>query len=136
MHQIPFLPEFLYKLSLPYFFKTFLKGWMFNKKNFTDEDLNAFVNAFKQKGAMTGSLNYYRAMIQTRPNKQVFKNKITAPTLVIWGEKDKALGKELTYNTAKYIDASYDIKYIPNCSHWVQNDCPKEVNKYLMEFLD
>ena len=136
MHQIPFLPELLYKLFLPLFFKTFVRGWMYNKKNFTDEDLNAFVNAFKQKGAITGSLNYYRAMVQTKPNKAVFKNKIKAATLVIWGENDKALGKELSYNTAKYIDASYDIKYISNCSHWTQNDCPNEVNKYLTEFLE
>lgn len=135
MHQIPLLPEFLYKLSLPMFFKTILRGWMYNKKNFTNEDVNAFVAAFKQKGAMTGSLNYYRAMIQCKPNKSIFRNKIKAPTLLLWGEGDKALGKELSYNTAKYIDASYEVKYLPKCSHWIQNDRPDEVNEYLMGFL-
>lgn len=135
MHQIPLLPEILYQFTLPLFFKQFVRGWMYNKQNFTDEDLTAFVGAFKQEGALTGSINYYRAMLQTRPNRSIFKNKIQSPTLLIWGEGDKALGKELTYNTQQYIDASYVVKYIPNCSHWTQNDCPDEVNEYLLEFF-
>ena len=46
----------------------------------------------------------------------------------------KALGKELTYDTQKYIDGPLQIKYIPKCSHWVQNDCPHEVNTFLLKF--
>jgi pimeloyl-ACP methyl ester carboxylesterase len=136
VHQIPVLPELLYKNMLPLFYKQFVRGWMFNKQNFTDADLNAFVEAFKHDGALTSSINYYRAMMQTRPNTSIFKQKIQSPTLLIWGEGDKALGKELTYGTEKYVDATYDVKYISNCSHWTQNDCPEEVNKYLLDFLE
>ena len=136
MHQIPVLPEFVMSNFLAYFFKKFVRGWMYNKQNFTDADLTEFVRAYRQNGALTGSINYYRAMLQTKPNKSVFKNKITAPTLLIWGTGDKALGKELTYNTQEYIDATYDVKYISNCSHWTQNDCPDEVNNYLIDFLN
>lgn len=135
MHQIPVLPEFLMSNFLALFFKQFLRGWMFNKQNFTDADLDEFVKAYRQNGALTGSINYYRAMLQTKPNKSVFRNKIQSPTLLIWGEGDKALGKELTYNTKEYIDATYDVKYISNCSHWTQNDCPEEVNNFLIDFL-
>jgi epoxide hydrolase 4 len=136
LHQLPLVPETLYKLFLPLFFKTFLRGWMYSKDKFTDEDLKAFVTAYRQKGALTGSLNYYRAFMQTKPNKAVFKTKIKSPTLLIWGENDKALGIGMSYNTAKHVDASCEIKYIPKCSHWVQNDKPDEVNRFLMEFLD
>ncbi len=136
VHQVPVVPELLYKYTLPLFYKTFVKGWMFNKQNFTDDDLNAFVEAYKQEGALTASINYYRAMLQTKPNTQILKQNIQAPTLLIWGEDDKALGKELTYGTEKYIDATFDVKYISNCSHWTQNDCPEAVNQYLLDFLD
>ena len=136
MHQIPLLPEILYQFTLPLFFKQFVRGWMYNKQNFSDEDLDAFVTAFKQEGALTGSINYYRAMIQTKAKVSIFKNGIKVPTLLIWGEGDKALGKELTYDTHKYIDATCNVKYISNCSHWTQNDCPDEVNKYLLEFFN
>ena len=50
-HQIPFLPEMLLGSMLPYFFKTFFRGWMYNKEHFTDEDLNAFVEAFQKANA-------------------------------------------------------------------------------------
>lgn len=136
MHQLPLLPEIMYQFTLPLFFKQFVRGWMYNKQNFSDEDLNEFVKAFKQEGALTGSINYYRAMLQTKPNVHVFKNGIQSPTLLIWGEGDKALGKELTYGTEKYINASYEVKYIPDCSHWTQNDCPEEVNQYLLDFFE
>lgn len=56
------------------------------------------------------------------------------PTLMIWGEKDAALGKELTYGTEAYV-RDLQIKYIPNCSHWVQQERPVLVNQYIREFL-
>lgn len=136
VHQIPVLPELMYKYTLPLFFKQFVRGWMYHKENFSDIDLQEFVKAFQQEGAMTGSLNYYRAMLQTKPNKAIFKNNIQCPTLLIWGEGDKALGKELTYNTQQYINASFEVKYIKECSHWTQNDCPEEVNQYLLNFFE
>jgi pimeloyl-ACP methyl ester carboxylesterase len=134
-HQLPLLPELIYRITLKLFFTLFMKGWMHNKQNFTEEDLNEFVNAYKQKGALKNSINYYRAMVQRAPNKLVFKNKIKSPTLLIWGKKDKALGIELSYGTHKHVNAPFELKYIENCSHWTQNDCPEEVNNYVLDFL-
>ncbi len=136
MHQLPLLPELLYSATLPLFFKQFVRGWMYHPENFTDEDLKEFVKAFRQEGALTGSINYYRTILRVKPKKAIFKNKIQSPTLLIWGEGDKALGKELTVNTNQYVHSDYQVKYIPKCSHWVQNDCPVEVNEYLVEFLN
>lgn len=28
------------------------------------------------------------------------------------------------------------VKYVPNCSHWAQQEQPELVNRYLLEFLD
>lgn len=134
-HQIPFLPELIMGRMLPYFFKTFFRGWMYNPEHFTDEDLQAFIEAYKKEGALTGGINYYRAMVQTKPNVAVFKNQIECPVLLIWGEGDKALGKELTFDTQKYVKGHVHIEYIPKCSHWTQNDCPHEVNALLQKFL-
>lgn len=135
MHQLPVLPELLYRYTLPLFFKQFVRGWMYHPENFTDEDLREFVKAYQQEGALTGSVNYYRTMLRVKPKSAIFKQKTQSPTLLIWGEGDKALGKELTYNTQQYIQSTFEVKYITKCSHWTQNDCPQEVNQYLMEFL-
>jgi pimeloyl-ACP methyl ester carboxylesterase len=59
---------------------------------------------------------------------------LEVPTLMIWGENDTALGKELTYGTEAYVK-DFQIKYIANCSHWVQQEQPQLVNQYIREFL-
>jgi pimeloyl-ACP methyl ester carboxylesterase len=53
---------------------------------------------------------------------------------MIWGENDTALGKELTDGTEEYVQ-NLQIKYIPNCSHWVQQEQPQLVNQYMQDFL-
>jgi len=61
--------------------------------------------------------------------------KITAPTLLVWGENDVALGKELTLGTDALVAAPLEIKYIPLCGHWMQQEQPAVVNGYLLDFL-
>lgn len=135
-HQLPLIPEMLLELNLKRFIKYILRDWLYNPQNFTDEDLKTYIAAYKEEGALTGSINYYRAMMQTKPKLHIFKNKTVAPTLMIWGEGDKALGKELTYNTQQYVTGSFEIKYIKECSHHAQNDCPELVNEYLLDFFN
>ncbi|MDZ8070344.1 MAG: alpha/beta hydrolase, partial [Nostoc sp. DedQUE08] len=42
-------------------------------------------------------------------------------------------------NTRKVTEEGYvrdfQIKYIPNCGHWVQQEQPELVNQYMREFL-
>lgn len=138
LFQLPWLPEKLIGRDLTTFFYKAFRGWCYNKDAFTPEDIQEFVNAYSKPGALESSINYYRAGIRLGPreaSKGTLNKKIQSKTLVIWGEGDKALGKELTYNMDKYFDNGYDVVYIPNCSHWVQNDCPDEVNTHMLQFL-
>jgi pimeloyl-ACP methyl ester carboxylesterase len=60
--------------------------------------------------------------------------KIEVPTLMIWGEVDAALGKELTYGTNTYV-ADLTLRYLPNVSHWVQQEAPETVNAMIDAWL-
>lgn len=130
--QLPVLPELLIQ-SLDYrVIESALKGMATNKSTFTQADIEAYKDAVSRRGALTAMLNYYR---------NAFTNVISTdwsvllvPTLMIWGEEDTALGKELTYGTEKYV-RDFQIRYIPNCSHWVQQEQPALVNQYMREFL-
>ncbi len=63
---------------------------------FTDEDLERYVEAWSQPGALTGMINYYRAALRRSPRKALAQlQPIEAPTLVIWGMRDRHLGSEL-----------------------------------------
>ncbi len=131
--QLPFLPElFLQAGNYRMIEKTF-KGTAIDKSSFTEEDIRAFKDAVSKPGALTAMLNYYRNIFN---HKMLRKNCdiINIPTLMIWGENDTFFGKELTYETQRYV-TNLQIKYVPNCSHWVQEEKPELANQYIREFL-
>ncbi len=56
------------------------------------------------------------------------------PTLMIWGEEDTALDISTTYNTDELV-SDFTIRYVPNVSHWVQQEAPEVVNAIMEAWL-
>ncbi|WP_017653762.1 alpha/beta fold hydrolase [Fortiea contorta] len=131
--QIPWLPELFIQSFNYQAIANIFQGMAIDKTAFTPTDITAYQEAAAKPGALTAMLNYYRNIFQQgflHENRGI----LTVPTLMIWGENDTALGKELTYNTQAYVQ-DFQIKYIPNCSHWVQQEQPELVNQYMRDFL-
>ncbi|MEA5535554.1 alpha/beta hydrolase [Crocosphaera sp. XPORK-15E] len=132
--QLPQLPEWLLQRNnyqlIAYMFKAV------DESAFSSEDLDIYREAAAKPRALTAMLNYYRNIFQGffKTSQQEWK-KLSMPILMIWGENDVALGKELTYGTEDYAE-NLTIKYIPNCSHWVQQEQPQFVNEYMRDFLN
>ena len=59
---------------------------------------------------------------------------LAVPTLMIWGERDTALGKELTIDTDKLV-RDFTLRYVPDVSHWVQQEAPETVNAMIEAWL-
>jgi pimeloyl-ACP methyl ester carboxylesterase len=131
--QLPLLPELLFQWDDYRLIASSFIDMAIDKRAFSEADLNAYKDAAAKRGALPAMLNYYRNVFQG-----IFKQHrwdvLPIPTLLIWGENDTALGKELTYNTKDYV-SDLQIRYIPNCSHWVQQEQPQLVNQYMREFL-
>lgn len=110
---------------------------------FTEEDREAYIEAWSQPGALTGGLNYYRAAhlgsftgesddsLSADPSSFT----VVVPTLVIWGEKDKWLLTGNLEGLEKYVP-NLTIKRIPDGSHWVIHEKPALVNSYIREFIE
>jgi pimeloyl-ACP methyl ester carboxylesterase len=81
-------------------------------------------------------IHYYRALLRFPPKVKSGKNYpvITTPTLMIWGEEDVALTKETTYGTENYV-SDFRIRYLPQISHWVQQEAPTATNAMIKAFL-
>jgi pimeloyl-ACP methyl ester carboxylesterase len=106
-----------------------------HKERFSDEVLDVFKRNAAEPGALTAMLNYYRAMPHAmRLAQERGMPKIEIPTLLLWGEQDAALGKELTYGTREHV-SDLTLRYIPDASHWVQQDAPETVNAMLEAWL-
>jgi pimeloyl-ACP methyl ester carboxylesterase len=135
--QIPWLPEFLIGLR-----KAKLIGSMFldmavNKERFPEETLEVYRRAARQPGALRAMVNYYRALVRGGGMMRLRKRgypPIETPTLMIWGEQDVALGKELTFGTDQHVK-QFTLRYLPNASHWVQQDDPETVNQMLCAWI-
>ena len=98
---------------------------------FSNDDIAYYSDAARAPGAARAMINYYRASarfgVSTLP-------KIAAPTLVIWGEQDVALGTELLENLDQ-VASDLQIERIPSASHWVMEDAPDEAHAAIRAFL-
>jgi len=133
--QLPVLPELLLRANDYRFIANAFTEMAIDKTAFTLADLKAYKTAAAQRGALTAMVNYYRNVFRVRFNRQWSRqwDILKVPTLLIWGEQDTALGIELTYGTEEYVE-DLTIRYIPDCSHWVQQEQPQLVNQYMREF--
>ena len=133
--QLPWLPELLLQADNYKVIGELFNSTAIDKATFTPADLEAYKQAAAKPGALTAMLNYYRANFSSNP---AWNNRnwgiLPMPTLLVWGEADQALGKELTYGTELYV-ADLTVRYLPQCSHWVQQEQPQLVNQYMREFL-
>ena len=110
---------------------------------FTEEDGEAYIEAWSQPGALTGALNYYRAahlgsfVSESDDSLSADPSLFTVrvPTLVIWGEKDRYLLKGNLEGLDRYVP-TLSIRRIPDGSHWVIHEKPGLVNSYIREFIE
>ena len=104
-------------------------------KRFTEEDVALYEEAMARPGALTAASNYYRALFRRSPSEAWRKmRKIEAPTLVIWGERDRYLSSALAEPDPLWVP-DLRVERLPRASHWVAEDSPDEVNGLLAGFL-
>lgn len=103
----------------------------------TRDDLRRYREAAAEPGALTAMLAYYRAYVlhggALRQRRLGFPA-IDVPTLVLWGEQDTALGRETLLGTEDYV-SDLTLRFIPDASHWVQQEAPETVNAMLEAWL-
>jgi epoxide hydrolase 4 len=133
--QLPRVPEWSLARNGYAAIAQAFRGMAVDKSRFPREVTKVYQEAAAQPGALTAMLNYYRALVRNlSANRKRGTPNIKVPTLMVWGEADAALGKELTYGTERYVD-DLTLRYLPNVSHWVQQEAPETVNQMLEAWL-
>jgi len=94
------------------------------------------VEAWSQPAAATGMINYYRSSVRQSPKKaEAALRPISAPTLVIWGQRDQYLGPELAEPEHDDVPNLDRVERLPDASHWVHHDEAKQVTQLLTDFF-
>jgi len=136
--QIPFVAERKLMKDCGAHVGEIFKKQIVNKDQISDADIAVFQEAVTRGNgtAIRAMMNYYRNIFTVKSvlSSRKMNTPLKTKTLLIWGEKDAALGLELAEASRKYI-SDFTLKTIPNASHWVQQDTPAEVNCIMREFL-
>ncbi|HEX9853889.1 MAG TPA: alpha/beta hydrolase, partial [Acidimicrobiia bacterium] len=61
---------------------------------------------------------------------------IGSPTLVLWGERDRALRRDLALRLDSQFTAPPRKVFFPNVAHWLIEDRSDEVARLVIEFLN
>ena len=102
---------------------------------YSPADIERYVEAWSQPGALAAALNYYRASVRRNPRAAAAEMKvIDAPTLVIWGERDVVLGGNLAQPDPSWVPDAR-VERLPEASHWVPADEPDRVSELLIDFM-
>jgi pimeloyl-ACP methyl ester carboxylesterase len=136
--QIPWFVEWvLGKNNFEYLARMLTRSG--RKNTFSEADVVEYKKAWSQKGALTGMINWYRAVMR-RGLRHAFSQKkpgarrVTIPTLMLWGKRDVALSSEMAQPSIDLCDQGRLI-FFDKATHWVQHDACEEVNQKLIEFM-
>ncbi len=107
--------------------RTFSRGY---------RDLEQAIADLSRPGALTASLNWYRANLAPRmPGPPPALPPVAAPTLGIWSAGDRYLDGERMKNSAALVRGPWRYEEIPDASHWVPLDAPGRLNELLLDWL-
>jgi pimeloyl-ACP methyl ester carboxylesterase len=133
--QLPWLPERAVRAGD---WRGFRYGFEHDARPgaFTPADIERYREAWSQPGAATGTINYYRASMR-RPGaaRRGSLGPVTAPTVVIWGERDRYLSSSLAEPSREDVPGLERVVRLPDASHWVQHDEPDRVSDLLIDFF-
>jgi pimeloyl-ACP methyl ester carboxylesterase len=154
--QVPVLPELVLRQRGFGWLGTMLRRDPVTPAAFDEREIGRYEEALSRPGALRAALNYYRALFRTMVGERsgdvpgigdalqaagcpagwpsARNPTIDVPTLLLWGERDRALGTELTEGLEEWVP-DLRIERLPEASHWVQNDAPERVNELLIGFL-
>ncbi|WP_244199533.1 alpha/beta fold hydrolase [Amycolatopsis thailandensis] len=124
LFQIPWLPERALRSRPRFLDRTLAKTGM------TPTQIARVHQEIVLGGALTGGLNWYRAMFLQRPTG--LRGRVPVPTTHVWSDGDTALSRRSAELAGEYVDGEYRLEILTGVSHWV----PEEAATTLAAIVD
>jgi pimeloyl-ACP methyl ester carboxylesterase len=117
--QTPRVPERLAATPGGRFDKELRRGGM------TRDQVERFRREVVDYGALTGGLNWYRAMPLT--SQRALADKVTVPTTMLWSDADFAIRRISVDRCAEHVTGPYELRVLEGVSHWIPTQAPEAV---------
>ena len=123
--QLPALPELALRADGFWVLRRVLRRTS-RPGTFSGADFAHYREAWAEPGALTASLNWYRALrLAAAPPA------VRVPVRVIWGDRDAFLDRGLAEAAAALCE-DCEVFHLPGATHWVQHEEAPQVNRLLI----
>lgn len=122
--QHKYIPELIFRA---FHYRVLRKLWA----GFPQATIDAYLDLFSEKGALTAVVNWYRALLQL---PQINYKQITVPTKFIWGNQDLAIARSGVERNRQYITGPYQFVKL-DAGHWFMEFNREEICKQISEHI-
>lgn len=98
---------------------------------FSADELAVYCEAWSQDGALTGMLNWYRALPLGAAG---VPQRIGQPVRILWGDSDAFLDASLAEEGAAMCSDAR-VLHLPRATHWLHHEEAERINSELIDFL-
>jgi len=125
--RLPWLPELVLAFNQLQILRSIMYDWM------PADRVEDYMSALSEPGALTGVLNYYRALglskaFPSGPN-------VDKPVLFIWGNWDPAAGRKAVELQAQFIKGPYTLLEL-DAGHWLMETRTEEVIESVLKHIE
>jgi pimeloyl-ACP methyl ester carboxylesterase len=104
-----------------------------------DGDMEQYLADLSRPGALTASLNWYRAILAPQPPPPPDAPspwpQLPMPTMGVWSEQDHYLDGERMKASGAFVDGRWRYEQIPDAGHWIPLEDPEVVTNLLVDWL-
>jgi pimeloyl-ACP methyl ester carboxylesterase len=122
------------KFSLPKFLvRKSIEPAFFDANALSDSLVDRYYDMLRAPGVRAAILERANQTIYTDPVPRL--KKITAPTLLVWGEQDQMIPSSNAQSYANVLSTSKTV-LLPNLGHLAQEEQPQIALAHVVEFLN
>lgn len=99
------------------------------------EEVESYLSCFSQDGALTATLNWYRANYDSMKSGELLNKPITIPVHYIWGKRDGSITKAAAMNCFRYVEGDYKETFL-DCGHWLVEEMYSELSILIQGFIE
>jgi len=133
------LPEALVAAREREYLGWFYREFCWQRGAIAQADIDEYLRAYTQPGAMRAGFEYYRSLPQIKADNRALADsgfRLSMPVLALGGARTEARGRaEEPLESLRGIASDVSGSAIPECGHFIPEEQPAELAERLLAFF-